>query len=193
MIILTLFVYRTSVFRPLRNFHVVDPGKFYRGAQPTPDEIRRYQKEFGLKTIINLRGEQKGEWWYDAEKTAVDQLGIRLENIGFSTEHMQAKEDWLKYLDILRTAEKPVFVHCRSGADRTSEASAIYQIEFMQLPKEEALKSLTFQFLHIAGMWPAKTFFVQNFQGYNWVRDVYEPCREPFFQYSSNRCRERIK
>src|SRR3954468_14621923 len=37
--------------------HAVVPGELYRSAQPTPELIADYQKSYGIKTIINLRGE----------------------------------------------------------------------------------------------------------------------------------------
>ena len=39
------------------NLHAVVPGELYRSAQPTPELIADYQKSYGIKTIINLRGE----------------------------------------------------------------------------------------------------------------------------------------
>jgi protein tyrosine/serine phosphatase len=47
------------------NFHSVVAGALYRSAQPTTFDIARYQKTYGIKTIINLRGENRGSSWYD--------------------------------------------------------------------------------------------------------------------------------
>src|SRR3954454_9519239 len=47
------------------NFHAVVPGELYRSAQPTPELITDYHVKYGIKTVINLRGENVGSDWYD--------------------------------------------------------------------------------------------------------------------------------
>src|SRR5215469_14543770 len=49
------------------NFHIVVPGQLYRSGQPSAVQIAEYNKEFGIKTIINLRGPDRGSAWYDGE------------------------------------------------------------------------------------------------------------------------------
>ena len=49
------------------NFNAVVPGEIYRSAQLTPDQLSGYIGAYNIKTIINLRGENIGEPWYDAE------------------------------------------------------------------------------------------------------------------------------
>jgi protein tyrosine/serine phosphatase len=39
------------------NFHAVVPGVLYRSNHPTPGNLRRFVREKGIKTVINLRGE----------------------------------------------------------------------------------------------------------------------------------------
>lgn len=182
------FIYRASVFRPMRNFHEIDPGKFYRSAQPSADELSDEVRQYGIKTVINLRGSQPGEWWYDAEATRLKELGVKQIDLSFSTEHMQFKNDWVAYLDALKTAERPILVHCRSGADRTSEATAVYAMEYMGKPKGEAIKYVNWRYLHVSFLQPAKRVFVENYGGDNWVRNEYDPCKEPFFSFAGNRC-----
>ena len=47
------------------NFHEVFPGEFYRSAQIEPGDIARYEKEYGIRTVLNLRGSNRGSEWYD--------------------------------------------------------------------------------------------------------------------------------
>ena len=182
------YIHHASHFRPAKNFHVVDEGKFYRSAQLKDDEIDEVVKKYGIKTVINLRGSQPGEWWFDAEKAMLEKLGVRMENLGFSTEHVQFKDDWVKYLDILKSAERPILVHCRSGADRTGEASALYMIEHMGKSKDDAMAMLSPRFLHVSLLQPAKKLFVSNYQGYDWVKNIYDPCASEFRTHAGNRC-----
>lgn len=181
--ILGAIIYRTSTFRPMMNFHSVDPGKFYRSAQLTPDEFKEVVAKYGIKTVVNLRGHQDGEWWYNGEKETLGQLGVRFETIGFSTDYVQPVNAWTQYLDILKTAERPILVHCRSGADRTGEASAIYAMEYMHKSREEALDQLSPLYLHFEPFKRAKKLFVRNYQGSQWLRREYDPCAEPFREY----------
>jgi len=183
--LLGALIYRMSVFRPLKNFHVVEEGKFYRSAQLLGPEFEEVVKKYGIKTVINLRGKQEGEWWYDEEAATLERLGVRHENIGFSTEHVQNPEDWAKFHEILETAERPILVHCRSGADRTSEASAVYVMDYMGKSREEALEQLTFKYLHVPLFHPAKRYFIENYEGKDWVRNSYDPCSPKFRKYKS--------
>lgn len=174
------WIYRSSVFRPAKNFHEIDSGKFYRSAQLSDDEFEETVKKYGIKTVINLRGSQPGEWWFDAEKRVLDRMSVRFENIGFSTEQVQTKEDWSRYLELIRTAERPILVHCRSGADRTGEATAVYMIDQMGKSRGEALDQVSLKYLHVTQFHPAKRLFVQNFQNGDWLLKEYDPCKEPF-------------
>lgn len=179
-------IYRMSVFRPAKNFHEIDPGKFYRSAQLGKDEFEDVVKKYGIKTVINLRGSQPGEWWYDDEKGELDRLHVRMENIGFSTEQMQTKQDWARYQELLQSAERPILVHCRSGADRTSEASAVYVMDYMGKSREEALDQLSLKYLHVAMFMKAKSLFVENYQGRDWLLKDYDPCKTPFRAYAKS-------
>lgn len=184
------FIYRTSVFRPAKNFHEIDPGKFYRSAQLAKDEFDELVRDYKVKTVINLRGSQPGEWWFDDEKAALERLGVRLINFGFSTEQLQTKDDWLEYIETLKSAERPILVHCRSGADRTGEATAVYMIDYMHASREQALEQVSAKYLHMTMLQPAKRLFVANYEGADWLRTKYDPCEPKFRPYAriESRC-----
>ena len=46
------------------NFHTVLPGRVYRGAQPSAADVDRLAKDYGVKTIVNLRGSGIPNGWY---------------------------------------------------------------------------------------------------------------------------------
>lgn len=188
-------IYRTSVFRPAKNFHEIDPGKFYRSAQLVKEEFVDVVQQYGIKTVINLRGSQPGEWWFDEEEATLRQLGVRLESIGFSTEQLQTKEDWKRYVELIGSAPRPILVHCRSGADRTGEATAIYMIDHMGVDHTEALKQVSLNYLHVSMLLPAKRLFVANYEGHDWLLNGYDPCEEKFraFARDESNCASRIK
>ena len=46
----------------LGNFREVLPGQVYRSAQPTPEQLRRWTSQYGLKSVLNLRGTQTADF-----------------------------------------------------------------------------------------------------------------------------------
>lgn len=176
-------VYVASTFRPAKNFHEVDPGKFYRSAQLTGDEFADAIERFGIKTIINLRGAGPGEAWYDDEARVSKEKGVELLNFGFSTKHVPHRHALIPFLDALKTAKRPILVHCRSGADRTGEVSTIYKMLYMGKTKEEALDQLRWRYLYVRAFAPAKRMFIDDWQGEDWARREYDPCVPKYSAY----------
>ena len=179
-----VWTYGASTFRPAKNFHEVDPGRFYRSAQLTGAEFEDVAATHHVKTVINLRGSQPGEPWYDEEAKTLERLGVKLINLGFASGETQSPELWQQYLDALKTAERPILVHCRSGADRTGEASAIYAYDYMKADRESALQQLSFRYLHVGAFKPAKRAFVREYRGPNWLAKYYNPCSRALRLYA---------
>ena len=50
------------------NFSVVVAGSCYRSAQPSPEQLRRWVREHGIRWVVNLRGSDGDEDWFDAEE-----------------------------------------------------------------------------------------------------------------------------
>ena len=49
------------------NFHAVDEGTIYRSGQLSGTQFSARIRENGIRTIINLRGNNAGRSWYDDE------------------------------------------------------------------------------------------------------------------------------
>lgn len=108
------------------NFHSVVEGQAYRSAQPRGDDLDRYCRTYGIKTVINLRGQSDGAKWYDDEIAASERLGMTHVNFRMSANRELSKQDADALVHVLEGAEKPVLIHCKAGSDRSGLASALY-------------------------------------------------------------------
>jgi len=132
------------------NFHVVVPGEVYRSAQPSAADIAAYKRTHGIKTIINLRGENKGSPWYDAEIAAAKQLGIAHVDFGMSAKRELSRQEAAALVAVLARAEKPMLIHCEGGADRSGLASALYAAAVAKLDEEAAERQISIRYGHIS-------------------------------------------
>lgn len=107
------------------NFHEVKPGYLYRSAQPSATDIARYAKLYGIRTIINLRDEERGEWYTEEHRAARDH-NIQVIDYPISSDRRLPYEKSLELAELMRTAEHPVLIHCEHGSNRTGLASALY-------------------------------------------------------------------
>jgi protein tyrosine phosphatase (PTP) superfamily phosphohydrolase (DUF442 family) len=108
------------------NFHVLVAGEAYRSAQPTPAQLARWHEEVGFASIVNLRGENTGSDWYDAEIATARRLGIAHYDVRLSSRRAVGQPEAEALIALLRDVPKPVLIHCNGGADRSGLASALY-------------------------------------------------------------------
>jgi len=108
------------------NFHTVVDGELYRSARPSAADITAWHERYGIKTIVNLMGAHPEYAWYREEKATAEANGITLINHKMSAQRDVSPEEVEDLLEILSSAERPILVHCRSGADRTGIVSAFY-------------------------------------------------------------------
>jgi tyrosine-protein phosphatase SIW14 len=108
----------------LPNFHQVNEH-LYRGAQPLSGGMRTLAAK-GIKTIINLRGEDEGT--RGEERDARD-AGLRYFNVPMDGLSRPTDEQVEKVLALINDSQNwPVFVHCNHGKDRTGMIIACYRI-----------------------------------------------------------------
>lgn len=175
------FAYRTSVFRISKNFYEVDPGKFYRSAQLTSEELQEVIDQYKIKTVISLRGANPKAFWYPPEIETVEKNHIKFLSFGFATEYYPQPEDLRGYLKALKEEDYPILVHCKTGADRTGEATALYMMEIKGVPKEQAIQDhLNFKYWHVNLFQPSKISFMKKYQGYDWAMSTYDDCTSEF-------------
>ncbi|OOG68464.1 protein tyrosine phosphatase [Sinorhizobium sp. A49] len=139
------------------NFHTLVAGEVYRSAQPSSRSIAAYSKAYGIRTILNLRGESDARWYRD-EAAAAQRNGIRLINFPMSSSSAISLKQTEALMAILRDAPKPLLIHCKAGADRTGLVSTIYLQQIAGVDEETAEWQLSPIYGHVALPYLSSTF-----------------------------------
>jgi protein tyrosine phosphatase (PTP) superfamily phosphohydrolase (DUF442 family) len=135
-----------GVLRALwHNFHEVAPGVF-RSNHPDHTRLGRYARR-GIGTILSFRGAQT-KAFHRLEEQSCAELGLDLSVIGMGSREAPKREALLRLLDFFDTAPRPFLMHCKSGADRTSLASALYLIHVEGATVAEARRQMSPRFIH---------------------------------------------
>lgn len=118
----------------LPNFHQVNEH-LYRGAQPQGEGMRALAAQ-GIKTVVNLRGEDEGT---RAEEKQASAAGLRYFNVPMQGLSRPKDEQVERVLAIIDDSQNwPVFVHCNHGKDRTGTIIACYRISHDGWTAEQA-------------------------------------------------------
>jgi protein tyrosine/serine phosphatase len=107
------------------NFHTVIPGAVYRTAQPSPKRLERLVRDYGIRTIVNLRGCCDPYPWYVEECVASNRLNLSQEDIPFSATRLPSVDTVRHLVEVLDRSEKPLVLHCNRGADRSGMAATM--------------------------------------------------------------------
>ncbi len=118
----------------------------WRSNQPGPERFERLRSQ-GIRSIINLRGPSAFAI-YLFEKEACEAYGITLHNYEINAYQLDESQTYLGLLNLFERAQKPLLIHCKSGADRAGLASALYMMDREGLPVEEAMKQLSLKYIH---------------------------------------------
>ena len=132
------------------NLAKVDEG-VYRSAQLTPWKLKKLIKKLNLKTIINLRGNNKN-YLYKKEKEICENLNVNYYTVSLSSRnpHKIKKEELEKLIYLLKNAEKPLLFHCKAGADRTGFVAVLYHILNGNDKNKAIKKELRFKYAYLS-------------------------------------------
>lgn len=166
-----------------RNLHQIS-DEMFRANQPSPEQIARYAKELGLKTILNLRGNSpKG--YYLLEKEACERHGIQLVDFQMFSREIPMPAAVLETKQLFDSIAYPALMHCKSGADRAGIMAVLYQHFRNGQSIEQALEQLAGRYLHIrSGKTGVLDFFFETYlaegkpKGLSftqWVEQGYDP------------------
>jgi protein tyrosine/serine phosphatase len=129
------------------NFHTVIPGSVYRSAQPLGEDIHRWTAKYGLKSVVNLRGGESDER-VQGEVAAVAELKLDYYDIHLSNTKLPSADQLRELARVLETAPRPMLIHCKAGADRTSVAAVMARMALAGDDYQTASRQRSFYYLH---------------------------------------------
>jgi protein tyrosine phosphatase (PTP) superfamily phosphohydrolase (DUF442 family) len=158
-------------------------GDVWRSAQPAPHQVGWIARR-GIKTIVNLRGEQTfGTRWL--EEQACARYGITLVDLSLKSRAAPTRAKFLAMRDLLGRIEYPILVHCKSGADRAGLMSVIVRHVREGVPISEAKDQLSLRYGHVrsADTGVLDAVFERYLEDeaktgigfWDWVETVYDP------------------
>jgi len=130
------------------NFHTIEPALAYRSNTLTPRQLENVVQHDGIRTIINLRGAAPGEAWYDDEQRFAQGHHLAMIDIPMRDDEAPSAQTVDVLVAALRTAQRPILIHCKAGSDRTGLASALFEYDIMHRTPAEAATQLSFAFGH---------------------------------------------
>jgi len=117
------------------NFHKISDG-VYRSSQPTMEQLERYSRKYGIKTILNLKGPNLKSAYYAFEVEKCRQLGLKLVDINIASRRIPEPGKIRLAKEIFDQVEYPIWIHCKAGADRTGIYATLFQYFKLGIPIE---------------------------------------------------------
>ena len=153
-----------------------------RSGHPSVVALKKFKMEGG-KYVLSLRGGRKRPANL-IEKCICKREGLKLINIPLQSTRPPSKNSILELIEFFENVDAPFLVHCKTGADRTGLAAAIYLLSKEDCKLEDANKQLNIRYLHFGfgGKKILKQFleYLEATRGetqslFAWARDTYEP------------------
>lgn len=122
-IVLLIVASLTLVLR--NSIRSVVPGRVYRSAQPSARMLERARDEYGVRSVINLRGSNERKSWYRTEIEASRRLGLLHLDLRFEVDEIPPRIETRRFVELLDSAPRPVLIHCEGGAHRSAWSAAV--------------------------------------------------------------------
>ena len=149
-------------FKVYGNFHKVTP-ELYRSAQLYSFNLPHYIEHNNIRSIINLRGDSDEKWYTDELRISKEHNVTHI-NFGIPDRKIIPLTKMEKLVELMRTAPKPLLVHCKAGADRTSLASALYLYAIEHDPHPQ--KAISIIYGHFPWLGSKTKAMDRSFQNY---------------------------
>lgn len=132
-----------------QNAHWIGPD-LVRTNHPWPHQLKRWQAEKGIRTVINLRGVGRGvPSFYALEEAICRELGIDLVSFQVFSREAPSRDVVFGAKDLFQRIAYPALMHCKSGADRAGIMSVLYRHVHLGEPVRVALEELSLRRLHV--------------------------------------------
>jgi protein-tyrosine phosphatase len=130
------------------NFHAVVEGRCYRAAQPSGASLENYVRTYGIRTVLNLRGDNKTEDWFVQEEEIAQRTKVHFVSINLSASDKPLPDEISKLVESIEQGPEPMLLHCNGGSDRSGLASACFLLLKTGATLEEARSQLSLRFGH---------------------------------------------
>lgn len=128
------------------NLHRVADG-VWRSGQPTPGRLRAFARRGG-RAVVSLRA-GRGFGSLPLELEACRDAGLSFHNLPLRARTLPSRDDIRAAVRLFEAVERPVLLHCQSGADRAGFAAALYLMLAENRPVAEACRQLALGYGHL--------------------------------------------
>lgn len=169
----------------LYNFHWIVPGDAARAAQAYAGFLGPFLARHGIKSLINLRGNNPRFGWWRYERRITESRGVAHLDVMLDSRNLPLREMLVSLFDAFDRAPRPFLIKCSGGQDRTSFAAALYLIHRGGwAAREKAISQFArFPYLHFPKehqrwLQPFLAFSEKEAEGRpisTWIREHYDP------------------
>lgn len=114
-----------------------------RSPQPDEDDLESLHQRFGVKTVLNLRGEKPGDSWFEEERKGVDKIGAKWVHMAVNSAKRPSSEmvkDFFRLVE--EPANWPILLHCQGGIHRSGLMTALYRMQYQGWSAEDAIAEM---------------------------------------------------
>jgi protein tyrosine/serine phosphatase len=155
------------------NFHTIVVGQAYRSSQMNAEQLTRVVQKYGIKSILNLRGENTTSDWHQTEIATSAKLNVTHYDRSLGSGTPLTLEQMDDLVTLLQQAPKPILIHCLGGADRSGLVSALYRFAIEGQKPDAADKELSIWYGHVPLIRPKVTAMDDSFWRYVSNRTVH--------------------
>jgi hypothetical protein len=136
------------------NLHRVVPGRVYRSAQLSREQLEKLVRDRHVRTVVNLHGwsadaDRADFDWYFAECRATHACGVSQEDVSLSAQRLPPPGELRRLIDVLDHTDYPILLHCKQGVDRTGLASAMVLLLATDADLPTARRQLSARYGHV--------------------------------------------